>query len=117
MRKIDLKVPTGWNQCTKEQLEAVAGIILRRTMMQDRYHPYDPVQMKAEAFFALAGLTVLDKRTEETEGQSGGQVLGSTDRNEPVPMTTRDGEEGFMVEFIDRRPWFIRAIRAIRGQK
>lgn len=66
-RRINLTVPTGWNQCSAEQLEAVAKIILRRTAMQDRYHPYDPLQMKTEAFFALAGLTVLDKRTEETE--------------------------------------------------
>ena len=86
MRKIDLKVPTGWNQCTKEQLEAVARIILRRTMMQDRYHPYDPVQMKAEAFFALAGLTVLDKRTEETEDDVFLCSYVKNKKEEPFPL-------------------------------
>lgn len=86
MRKIDLKVPTGWNQCTREQLEAVAGIILRRTMMQDRYHPYDPVQMKAEAFFALAGLTVLDKRTEGTEDDVFLCSYVKNKKEEPFPL-------------------------------
>lgn len=58
-RHIDLTVPTSWNQCTVDQLEAIAQILLRHMTMQDRYHPYDPDKMKIEVFFALAGLEVV----------------------------------------------------------
>ena len=114
MRKIDLKVPTGWNQCTREQLEAVAGIILRRTMMQDRYHPYDPVQMKAEAFFALAGLEVVG--TGDTGGtdptvsvadDTGG--LSPSVSIAPESKKSSVGETAFLVRFRDRRRWWQRS--------
>lgn len=65
-RRIDLTVPTGWNQCSTAQLEQIARILLRRMAMQDRYHPYDPMQMKTEAFFALAGLTVVEAEGDDT---------------------------------------------------
>lgn len=60
-RHIDLKLPTGWNQCTTAQLELIAQILLRRMAMQDRYHPYDPIKMKTEAFFALTGITIVKR--------------------------------------------------------
>ena len=108
-RRIDLRVPTGWNQCTKEQLEAVAGIILRRTMMQDRYHPYDPVQMKAEAFFALAGLEITGTVP---------AVSSETDYRGTVPSEFPSddvGETAFMVRFRDNRPWWKRLLRRSHG--
>lgn len=105
-RHINLTVPTGWNQCTTRQLEAIAQIILRRTAMQDRYHPYDPLQMKTEAFFALAGLEITGTvHAVSSEAGYRGTV--------PSEFPGDDaGEEGFMARFIDRRPWIIRAIRS-----
>lgn len=58
-RHVDLRLPTGWNQCTTGQLEMIAATILRRTLNQDRYHPFDWTQVKAELFFLLSGITVL----------------------------------------------------------
>ena len=109
MRKIDLKVPTGWNQCTKEQLEAVAGIILRRTAMQDRYHPYDPVHMKAEAFLALAGLEVVG----HTDSTDGTDFNGHTEITESTESSS--GEEGFMVRFVDKRSPWLRPLPRLAG--
>ena len=87
-RHIDLTVPTGWDQCTTAQLEQIAQILLIRTMTADRYHPYDPLQFKAECFFALAGI-------------------------HPLPQTEPDdssgpGDQTYLMRFIDRRPWWKR---------
>lgn len=84
-RHIDLTVPTGWNQCSTEQLEQISQILLRRTAMQDRYHPYDPLQFKAECFFALAGLTVVGQQDDVAE--SGEQTfIVRQGRGEPFTM-------------------------------
>lgn len=55
---IDLTLPQGWNQCTTPQLEMIAATILRHTQRQDRYHPFDWLQVKTELFFLFTGLEV-----------------------------------------------------------
>lgn len=56
---IDLTVPKGWNQCTDDQLEAIAAIILKQTAAASAFRPVSMFGVKAEAFFALAGLRVV----------------------------------------------------------
>ena len=60
IRRIDLTVPTGWNQCSTEQLEQITQNLLYLQATQDRYHPYDPLKFKARCFFSLAGIEVVD---------------------------------------------------------
>ena len=55
---IDLTLPHGWNQCTTPQLEMIAAAILRHIARQDRYHPFDWLQVKTELFFLFTGLEV-----------------------------------------------------------
>lgn len=55
---IDLTLPRSWNQCSTEQLELIAAAILRHTQRQDRYHPFDWLQVKTELFFLFTGLEV-----------------------------------------------------------
>lgn len=58
-RHIDLRLPRGWNDCTTEELEQIAAVIMRHTLTQDRYHPFDWLRVKAELFFLLTGTEVL----------------------------------------------------------
>ena len=94
-RHIDLTLPTGWNHCSTAQLEQIAQILLRRMAMQDRYHPYDPLQMKCEAFFSLAGLSVMSSGVETSQEISPQGRNDESDtfmvrqgKGEPFPMET-----------------------------
>lgn len=58
-RKIDLHLPTGWNDCTTEELEHIAASILLRTQMQDRYRPFDWIAVKIDVLLAVNGLDVV----------------------------------------------------------
>lgn len=58
-RKIDLHLPTGWNDCTTEELEHIAAAILLRTQMQDRYRPFDWIAVKIDVLLAVNGLEVV----------------------------------------------------------
>lgn len=97
-RRVDLIVPTGWNQCTTEQLETIAQILLRRMAMQDRYHPYDPLQMKTEVFFALAGLQVMEQQEQ------------SDATNTNPSNDTNTGDDRFKVCLRGDRHWFTMSV-------
>ena len=64
---IDLKLPRGWNQCTTEQLEVIAATILRHSLRQDRYHPFDWMQVKTELFFLLTGVAVVSRSDDDDD--------------------------------------------------
>ena len=66
--QIDLKVPRSWNECTTEQLELVAAVIMKHTNSQDRYHPFDWTMVKTELFFVLTGVEIVrhDRESEVT---------------------------------------------------
>ena len=58
--KLDLKLPKGWNQCSKEQLETIASIyieLMHRASTQNRQ--MSERELKLALFFALTGIKVL----------------------------------------------------------
>lgn len=58
---IDLSLPRSWNQCTTEQLETIAACILKHTVLADRYHPFDWMDVKSELFFLLTETEIIRK--------------------------------------------------------
>lgn len=85
-RHLDLVVPTGWNQCTTEQLELIAQVLLRHTAMQDRYHPYDALRFKTECFLALSGVKVLRQYAPEGGDADAGSVTFVCRRRKEKPF-------------------------------
>ena len=73
IRHIDLTVPTGWNQCSTEQLEQITQNLLYLQATQDRYHPYDPLKFKARCFFSLSGIEVINRSTPGPSSSQGGE--------------------------------------------
>lgn len=59
---IDLHLPRNWNDCTTEQLEQIAAVLLKHTARQDRYHPFDWTMVKTELFFVLSGVQITGLR-------------------------------------------------------
>ena len=65
---IDLTLPRGWNQCTTEQLELIAACIIKHTLEQNRYHPFDWLEVKAELFFLLTEVEVVSEENDPVDG-------------------------------------------------
>lgn len=65
---IDLSLPRGWNKCSTPQLELIAACILRHTLMQDRYHPFDWTEVKTELFFLLTGVEIISEQNDPVDG-------------------------------------------------
>ena len=62
---IDLHLPRGWNQCTTEELETIAATMMRHTLLADRYHPFDWLNVKTELFFLLSGVEITSSRNND----------------------------------------------------
>ena len=56
-RQIDLHLPTGWNRCTTEELEAIAAAIIQEQQRVDRYHPFDWSRVKLGIVLSINSLT------------------------------------------------------------
>ena len=59
-KKIDLRVPRGWNECTTDQLETIAKVLLEQVASVDRYHPFSMETVKIALFFAFTGIEILE---------------------------------------------------------
>ena len=57
--RIDLHLPTAWNRCTTEELEAIAAAIIQEQQRVDRYHPFDWSRVKLSVVLAVNSITVL----------------------------------------------------------
>ena len=58
-RQIDLHLPTSWNRCTTEELEAIAAAIIQEQQRVDRYHPFDWQRVKLNVVLAVNHIEVV----------------------------------------------------------
>ena len=58
-RKINLTLPSSWNECSTEQLELISRIMLEQIERADRYHPFDMRNVKIACFFVLSGMEIV----------------------------------------------------------
>ena len=58
-RQINLHLPTGWNRCTTEELEAIAAAIIQEQQRVDRYHPFDWSRVKLNVVLAVNHIEVM----------------------------------------------------------
>lgn len=58
-RQIDLHLPTGWNRCTTEELEAIAAALIQEQQRVDRYHPFDWSRVKLNVVLAVNHIEVM----------------------------------------------------------
>lgn len=109
VRRIDLTVPTAWNQCSTAQLETVVGVYLRQLAEQDRYHPFDAVRWKTEVFVRLAGLEVIGSDTVGTVHAVGSDAESERTTEGLSPSVSAAPQETiYTVRLRDRRRWWQR---------
>lgn len=60
-KKIDISLPTTWDNCTTGQLETIAQVLLSHVSNATLYTPFDLQKCKIELFFRLSGIQVLEK--------------------------------------------------------
>lgn len=61
IRHIDLRFPRKWNQCSTEELEQIAEVTRDCVNRTDRYHPFNPIEVKMALFFLFAHLTITER--------------------------------------------------------
>ena len=66
-RQIDLHLPTSWNRCTTEELEAIAAAIIQEQQRVDRYHPFDWQRVKLSIVLSINEITISEERRVKSE--------------------------------------------------
>ena len=110
-RQIDLHLPTGWNSCTTEELEAIAAAIISEQQRVDRYHPFDWSRVKISVVLAINSLTPDPSPKGEGSSQTSAISHQTSDiestwlvrrpeDKEPWPITT-----GQLVALTERLAW------------
>ena len=95
-RQIDLHLPTGWNRCTTEELEAIAAAIIQEQQRVDRYHPFDWSRVKLNTVLSINEITMMED--------------GRWKMEEPLDIShqTSDIESTWLVRRPqDKEPWAI----------
>ena len=98
-RQIDLHLPTGWNSCTTEELEAIAAAIISEQQRVDRYHPFDWSRVKISVVLSINSLTPDPSPNGEGSDYQEWLVRRPED-SEPWPITT-----GQLVALTERLAW------------
>ena len=106
-RQIDLHLPTGWNRCTTEELEAIAAAIIQEQQRVDRYHPFDWSRVKLNIVLSINEITISEElrvKSEEfaaaTENSDTEWLVKRPQDKEPWPITT-----GQLVALTERLAW------------
>ena len=107
-RQIDLHLPTGWNRCTTEELEAIAAAIIQEQQRVDRYHPFDWSRVKLNVVLSINSIQPPSnpprgKMESLPTGRFGGGRTWFVKRpqdEEPWPITV-----GQLVALTERLAW------------
>ena len=97
-RHIDLHLPRSWNQCSTDELEAIAAAIITEQQRVDRYHPFDWSRVKLSVVLAVNSLSPAPSPSRE-----------GSDQQIPADAPTRslsDIESTWLVKRPqDKEPW------------
>ena len=106
-REIDLHLPTGWNRCTTEELEAIAAAIIQEQQRVDRYHPFDWSRVKLSIVLSINEITISEElrvKSEEfasaTENSDTEWLVKRPQDKEPWTINT-----GQLVALTERLAW------------
>ena len=111
-RQIDLHLPTGWNRCSTEELEAIAAAIIQEQQRVDRYHPFDWSRVKLNVMLAVNGMSIVQPPSNPPRGKMTPAVIHQPSDiestwlvkrpqdKEPWPITT-----GQLVALTERLAW------------
>ena len=99
-RQIDLHLPTGWNSCTTEELEAIAAAIIQEQQRVDRYHPFDWSRVKINVVLAVNRLHVVSKQSAIDDDSDSTFIVNRSKEEGDFPITT-----GQLVALTERLAW------------
>lgn len=101
-RQIDLHLPTGWNRCTTDELEAIAAAIIQEQQRVDRYHPFDWSRVKLNVVLAVNHIEVVSQPVPVIKDYSHDDtyLVRRPQDKEPWPITT-----GQLVALTERLAW------------
>ena len=101
-RQIDLHLPTGWNRCTTEELEAIAAAIIQEQQRVDRYHPFDWSRVKLNVVLAVNSIEVVSQPVPVVKNYSHDDtyLVRRSKDEEPWPITV-----GQLVALTERLAW------------
>ena len=101
-RQIDLHLPTGWNRCTTEELEAIAAAIIQEQQRVDRYHPFDWSRVKLNVVLAVNSIEVVSQPVPVVKDYSHDDtyLVRRSKDEEPWPITV-----GQLVALTERLAW------------
>lgn len=100
-RHIDLHLPTGWNHCTTDELEAIAAAIITEQQRVDRYHPFDWQRVKLCVVLAVNEISVF--RNNEISSGGGRNIEMPKFRN--VEAGAAAADEWLVSRPEDKEPW------------
>lgn len=101
-RQIDLHLPTGWNRCTTEELEAIAAAIIQEQQRVGRYHPFDWSRVKLNVVLAVNSIEVVSQPVPVIKDYSHDDtyLVRRSKDEEPWPITV-----GQLVALTERLAW------------
>ena len=99
-RQIDLHLPTGWNSCTTDELEAIAAAIIQEQQRVDRYHPFDWSRVKLNVVLAVNRLHVVSKQSAIDDDSDSTFIVNRSKEEGDFPITT-----GQLVALTERLAW------------
>jgi hypothetical protein len=124
-RQIDLHLPTGWNRCTTEELEAIAAAIIQEQRRVDRYHPFDWSRVKLNVALAVNHIEVVradvradlqSDRSEYKDLQSDKRIINAYTPSDgianpaerhPAERHSAEQDEWLVRRPQDKEPWAI----------
>jgi hypothetical protein len=97
-----MHLPTGWNRCTTEELEAIAAAIIQEQQRVDRYHPFDWQRVKLNVVLAVNSIEVVSQPVPVVKDYSHDDtyLVRRSKDEEPWPITV-----GQLVALTERLAW------------